>query len=716
MAAADTARLIAELTLKDKLSAGVTSAIRSVDKLDKRLSKVGSIASKGFSNAARNIERAAVGIGVAMAGGVVAAVKVAADFESQLNTINTIARETPEALGKIGDQIRQVARDTGTPLEDLTQGYYDLLSAGVQAADSQKVLVAANTLAIGGLSTTAEAIDLLTTTINTYGGDATKAASYSDVFAKAIERGKVTAAEFAGSFATIGPTAAAFGIEVEEIGASFARLTAAGVPASEAATQMAAAIKALAKPGGPLKALQKETGKSYLEIAGKQGLVSALEQMRVDAKKSGVDLITLFGRLEGFNFALQTTGPNFDAYNADLTAMGNASGTAAAQMSERQQGLNFQLSRLKALAKDAGITIGSALIPKLVPLVEKFNQFITNNQEGIKRFGTDLANAFQGAAEWIAKLDFKQIGDSLKIAGTFAKILVQSFLAAPQWLQTAVVTGWGLNKLTGGAVTGIFGELAKGLIKGVLSMNAGVVNINAATVNGLGGVPGAAGGGGALGLLLKGIFPAAVTLAIGYAIGDAVVQAMGGALTAPEQQTGTGRIVGEIAGLEVVMGQNYGALVRNTDALKRQTEVAKRGVEGPEMFGPPKGFVPKMGGLSPGERDEQLTAIMKRALAAGRTPKDPVAAAQATLGRNQLREQEKTKAAVNAVKLQEAKTTAAALLTAAAVQRIDRQPPTVNVTTNVRMSAGDIIGKTNARVRVVKPNGPRHAIGTGPLQ
>ena len=44
----------------------------------------------------------------------------------------------------------------GTPLEELTQGYYDLVSAGIKAKDAQNVLTQANKLAIGGLASTAE--------------------------------------------------------------------------------------------------------------------------------------------------------------------------------------------------------------------------------------------------------------------------------------------------------------------------------------------------------------------------------------------------------------------------------------------------------------------------------------------------------------------------------------------------------------------------------
>jgi TP901 family phage tail tape measure protein len=456
-------------TTVGKTGSAFTNAARNIGGFQKNMGNAFNNVGRGAANAARNIQRLAFIAGTLAVGAGVAAVKWAGDFEAQLRTINTIARETPEGLSRIGDSIREIARETGTPLEELTQGYYDLLSAGIKAADAQNVLTNANKLAIGGLASAAETVDLLTTAINVYGGDATKAAQFTDEFAASIERGKVTAAELAGSYAQVAPLAASLNIENKELAAGYARLTAAGTPAAEAATQMASAMTALLKKTPDLEKLEKQTGKNYAALAGDKGFNVALEQMRVDAEKAGIDLVKLVGRKEALLYILQTTGPNMKAYNADLAAMGDAAGTAAEQMAERQQGLNFQLAKLKAGIKDAGIEIGSALIPKLVPLIERFNAFLKNNREGIKRFGQDIANAFEQVVKFASKIDFRQIGDSLKVAATFGKALIQAFLSAPQWLQTAVITGWGLNKLTGGAVQNIMADLTKATIGGVFS-------------------------------------------------------------------------------------------------------------------------------------------------------------------------------------------------------------------------------------------------------
>ncbi len=82
-------------------------ASRSLKGVNRELGKMGKIASRGAGTAAANIAR----LGVVAAGASIAlgvgAVKAAADFESQLHTINTVAAVTPDKLAAIGDGIRQ---------------------------------------------------------------------------------------------------------------------------------------------------------------------------------------------------------------------------------------------------------------------------------------------------------------------------------------------------------------------------------------------------------------------------------------------------------------------------------------------------------------------------------------------------------------------------------------------------------------------------------
>jgi hypothetical protein len=152
---------------------------------------------------------------------------------------------------------------------------------------------------------------------------------------------------------------------------------------------------------------------------------------------------------------------------------------------------------------DAGEDLRKSFAIGLLPVIQEVSEVLTTELakpgtlNALKGIGQALADTLRSLIKSARQLPWGAIGDSLKIAGAGAKAVLDAFLGLPPWIQTAVITGWGLNKLTGGALSGIFTGLASGLIKGVLGMNAGVVNINAGVVNG-GGIPGAGGKGGGL--------------------------------------------------------------------------------------------------------------------------------------------------------------------------------------------------------------------------
>jgi hypothetical protein len=159
--------------------------------------------------------------------------------------------------------------------------------------------------------------------------------------------------------------------------------------------------------------------------------------------------------------------------------------------------------------------LATAFLPLLTDAADKLSSFLADPATitRIEDFGETLAGGLSDLISLGTSLPWDSIGDAFELAGTASGQILDAFLGMPPWLQTAVLTGWGLNKLTGGALGTIFTTLSSGLIKGVLGMNAGVVNINAATVNG--GVPGTGGGrgGGPGGLLGFGLAAAPVIAA-----------------------------------------------------------------------------------------------------------------------------------------------------------------------------------------------------------
>lgn len=153
-----------------------------------------------------------------------------------------------------------------------------------------------------------------------------------------------------------------------------------------------------------------------------------------------------------------------------------------------------------------------ALATGFLPVMERVSKLVQDALgdpkvlANIKAFGEGLAGGVEDLIDIGSKLPWDAIGNSAKLMGQGAKALLDAFTGLPPWVQTAVLTGWGLNKLTGGALGNIAGTLAKsafGAIRGA-SPATPVFTKEVGLPGGGGGAPVTGGGGsrigGALGL------------------------------------------------------------------------------------------------------------------------------------------------------------------------------------------------------------------------
>jgi len=168
--------------------------------------------------------------------------------------------------------------------------------------------------------------------------------------------------------------------------------------------------------------------------------------------------------------------------NTEFGKAGAAAGT----------GFAADINRANDAIEDAKIAIAQGLIPAVGEVARELSTVLKDPAviNGLKELGKGIGEAIKGIVAFGKTVPWGSIATSLQAAAGFAKDLLNAFLGLPDWVKTAVITGWGLNKLTGGALNDLIGSLATGLIKGVLGINAGVVNLNAANVvGGPGGVP-----------------------------------------------------------------------------------------------------------------------------------------------------------------------------------------------------------------------------------
>jgi TP901 family phage tail tape measure protein len=530
MATADTARLVAELGLKDKLSAGLDKAIGKVGKFESRIDRLGAHVSRGLGSAARNTERAIVVGLTGAAAGLTYAVKQATDAES---AIAGIAKTVNGDISSVVDGLKNLSNTIPVSFGELA-GIAELGGAmGIAKADlvefTRQVAILGTTTNVS-VEDAATALGQMANVIGLTGKEFDNfAAALVDLGNKGssteaqileIARRSGGAAKLIGvaKDATLGWAAAAanLGLNEELAGTALQRFF---VTSQTLISAGGADLRTFAKISGKTAAQFK---KAFAKDAT-GALTDFLEGLGEMSKGKRIAAVQdLFGKGTGLTRLILGLS---DSIDKNLTPSLNTSTTAweqatAAQV-EADKRFATSASNFKTLRNNidnAAATIGANLLPVLVELSKEATTWLADpkTQAAIKTFGKDLAVGAREAVKWLKSLDWNAIGNSLKTAAGFGKGLVDAFLAAPPWLQQFLTAGFVANKFTGGAIGGIIGELGKGLVKGVLGMNAGVVNINAGVVNG-GGVPGGKAGkpGGIPGILSLAVPLAAIAASIG---------------------------------------------------------------------------------------------------------------------------------------------------------------------------------------------------------
>lgn len=188
-------------------------------------------------------------------------------------------------------------------------------------------------------------------------------------------------------------------------------------------------------------------------------------------------------------------------------------GAAAASAGPYTRALNM----MSDASEDAKMALAEGFLPVIERVANRLQTKMADPATiaNLRNMGDNIAGVFDKALDFAEGIDWNGLGQGLKVAADWAGKLFGAFMSLPPEVKGTIIALAGLDKLSGGAVSGIASELGKGLIKGVLGINAAVVNVNGAKVNGGGGagdLPGKNGGGG-IGSFLKSLPIFGATLA-----------------------------------------------------------------------------------------------------------------------------------------------------------------------------------------------------------
>ncbi len=526
---AERAELVAELRLDDKMSGGLKKATGALGSFTNRVKSSHAVSTAFGIGLANVAQRGAAEVTSALRGTIEAAI----DWESAVAGVNKTIDATPEELNAITEGLRDISRTTPIAATDLAR---IAEAAGALGIAKDDVLEFTRVVALIGTTTdvsTDQAATSLGQLANVIGLTADDFDNFAATLVDLGNKGASTESQILEIARRAGSAASLFGLAKDETLAWASAAANLGMNEELAGTSLQnvllKSMSAFRNASEDMEQIMGMTGarirKLFEEDAGGalQTFVGKIAALPKDSRLEAV--AEIFGKGSGITRLVLGLADSYDrnlvpALQTAATAW-DENKAATDEAAKRYATTASQIAVLQNNVKDAAVTIGTALLPELLTLAKDATGWIQGNQPTIKAFAKDLAGGFREAVGIAKSLPWGVIGESLKIAGTGARAVLGAFQAMPDWVQVAVVSGWGLNKLTGGALGGIVGELGKGLIKGVFGMNAGVVNLRAGTV--VGG-PGGALPGGAAGSRVGGLANAVAKVAVvGMAVGVAAM-------------------------------------------------------------------------------------------------------------------------------------------------------------------------------------------------
>lgn len=337
-----------------------------------------------------------------------ASARTAAMFETEMAKVQTVLQGTKAQLDAMAVGVLGLFREL--PLEsvqDLSAALYDVISSGTAAGDALEVTRVAAEASIGGMTTTAIAVDGLTTALNAWRGENLTAREVADQMFEAVNKGKVSFGELASSLGQVAGIAPGVRVGLDEILAGTAQLTLLGNSGSEAITGLRGVITGIINPTGEWAAkfpeLSREFNRAKLEAVG---LVGFLTEFAAATEGNSAAVTALFSDIRALNAVMGLTTDGGKALNQMLLDVRNSQGaaaTATATMSETTEGLN---QRLKNDLHATFIEIGQGSLPlynkglqAALWLMQQINEEV-NNLDSVK-----LARTFGDRNAGLGSLD-----------------------------------------------------------------------------------------------------------------------------------------------------------------------------------------------------------------------------------------------------------------------------------------------------------------------
>lgn len=429
---------------------------------------------------------AAAGVAATALG--VAAIKMAADFDASMSTVQANTGASADEM----NQLRQAAIDAGADTiysaTESADAINELGKAGLSTSDilSGGLSGALNLAASDGMAV-GDAAELMATTLKQFNLTGAESTQVADALAAGAGKAVGSAHDLGLALNQAGMVSHSFGISMQETTGTLAAFAESGMIGSDAGTSLKTMLISLANPSTKASNLMQELGINAYDAQGKFIGLSGLAGVLKD-KLSGLSqeqrnqaLATIFGTdaIRAANVLYEQGAEGID----DWTKAVSESGFAAEQAAARNNNLKGDLENLSGSFESLMISLGEggqgplrSLVQMLDTLVDGFSQLPAPVQQGIVLF-TALAGGSVALHKAMAPLN----ASSSQLAQTIGLIADpgQRLIGLGSGIASAFQT-WGSTFGSAESQLITFGTTvsrSQGVMAGFKNLGSGIVSL-----------------------------------------------------------------------------------------------------------------------------------------------------------------------------------------------------------------------------------------------
>ncbi|MGN9867309.1 phage tail tape measure protein [Bacillus swezeyi] len=372
------------------------------------------------------VQKASLAVGGAVAAGIGASVKTAADFEAAMSNVKAISGATGDEFEALKNIAAKMGAETKFTAVEAAEGLQFLAMAGFSVEDQIGSLPAVLNLASASNESLGRSADIVSNIMTGFGIKAEESGHAVDVLVKTMTTANTDLGQLGDAMKYVAPVANGLGFSMEDTAAAVAKMSDAGIQGSMAGTALRATLLHLSNPVGQTA---KAVKKYNLELDDANGNLKPLPELIGYISKN----------LEGMSDAQKTAAAaqlvGTEAASGFVTLLGigekglrdyssalkDAGGTADKVAKTQMDNLKGSFEKFKSALDGVGIKIGNEFLPTFRKIVDegtKILDFLNQLNPGIITTGLEMA----GTAAAIALVTSTVLKLSLALKGLFVSM------------------------------------------------------------------------------------------------------------------------------------------------------------------------------------------------------------------------------------------------------------------------------------------------------